>query len=245
MRRLPLIALLVLLWVIPAREPGTGPSPASVPPAAFQLESEDRPVETGGASVLLVPLDPDGEAFRLTDPTRGARFDIDGDGAPEMVAWPVAGANVAFLARDTDGDGAITSGRELVGSAAYKDVTNGCSALLRMFERSGAALAGSIQDGHDLYDRLLLWTDRNRNGRSEDSEVIRVRAAFTAIGLGFQRVRWADGQGNRVRYLGWMHARTGGPAQAMAADPQDDARRRRRYFEVVLRTAAVQVPDAR
>ena len=238
MRKLLLIALLVLFWVVPVREPGTGIGPGPVPPAAFQLQSDDRPVDTGGPSVLLVPLEPDGEAFRLTGPTRGARFDIDGDGAPEMVAWPDRNANVAFLARDTDGDGVITSGRELVGSALYKDVTNGCNALLRMFERSGAARAGSIHDGHDLYDRLLLWTDRNRNGRSEDSELIRLRSAFTAIGLGFERVRWADAQGNVVRHLGWMHARKGGPEQGQALNAQEERARRRRYFEVVLQTAS-------
>jgi hypothetical protein len=107
-----------------------------------------------------------------------------------------------------------------------------------MFERSGAARAGSIHAGHDLYDRLLLWADRNQDGRSERTELVRARERFTAIGLGFQKGRWADAHGNRLRYIGWMQRRTGGPEQGPAATPTDEAARRHRYFEVVPRTAS-------
>ena len=100
-----------------------------------------------------------------------------------MVSWPEAGANVAFLARggDTNGDGRITSGKELLGSATYADVHNGCNALMTMFKRSGEELSGSVHDGHELSNELVLWTDRNRNGRTDRGELTPARELFTAV----------------------------------------------------------------
>jgi len=235
MRKVLVTVLFVAFLVEPIIEP-THSTPAITLLPAFTVSADVG--SSGGPSALLLPLDPSDESFRLTDPASGVRFDIDGDGVPERVAWPETGVNVAFLVHDANQDGTITSGTELIGSATYADVTNGANALLKMFERSGAERTGSIHAGHDLYDRLLLWTDRNHNGRSEASELTRARDRFTAIGLGFQKVRWADAHGNRVRHLGWMQVRTGGPEQAEAFGPVEERARRRRYFEVVLQTAS-------
>ena len=234
MRKVLLTALLVPLLVERVIEP-THNTPAIKPPPAFTVSDDAR--SSGGPSAILLPLGPGDESFRLTGPEGGVRFDIDGNGVPERVAWPEAGANVAFLAHDTNEDGTITSGVELIGSVTSSDVNNGAAALLKMFERSGAERAGSIHAGHDLYERLLLWADRNHNGRSEPGELTRAREPFTALGLGFQKVHWADAHGNVVRYLGWMQARTGGPEQAKAFSPSEEGARHRRYFEVVLKTA--------
>ena len=47
--------------------------------------------------------------------TPGKRyFDMDANGVAERVSW--AGSGDGFLAMDRDGDGKITSGRELFGS---------------------------------------------------------------------------------------------------------------------------------
>src|SRR5215204_5862629 len=186
MRRLALILLLVPFLGVPlAKPPGTSPPPS--PPPAF-TEFDDTPIETPGPSVLLFPLDPAAEAFRLTAPADGVPFDLDGDGTRETVAWSEPAARVALLARDINGDGAITSGRELIGSATDDDVRYGWRALLAMFRRSGAQPAGSIRAGHELYDQLLLWVDANHNGRSDRGELTPVREQFTAIGMGFQGV---------------------------------------------------------
>ena len=216
MRKVLLTALLVAFLVEPITDP-TLNTPAIALPTAFTVSGDVRP--STGPSAILFPLGPGDESFRLTRPQDGVRFDIDADGVPERVAWPETGVNAAFLVHDTNEDGAITSGAELIGSATYADVTNGCNALLRMLERSGAERAGSIHAGHDLYDRLLLWVDRNHNGRSERTELTRARERFTAIGMGFQKVHWADAQGNVVRYVGWMQARTGGLEQGEAVTP--------------------------
>ena len=235
MRRLLLGVLLVPLFVRPLVDPYQA-APEAPPPAGFPLDGYALTIPANAVSVLLLPLDRSGEAFHLSDAEHGVRFDADGDGVPEMVAWPEAGANVAFLARDIDGDGRVTSGKELIGSATYADAHNGCQALLTLFKRSGAELSGSIHDGHELYDQLVLWSDRNRNGRTDRGELTPVRELFTAIGMGFRTVRWADSHGNVVRFKGWMQARTAGPGQTPAMDHEDEIARRRYYVEVALAT---------
>ena len=235
MRRLLLGVLLVPLFVRPVVDPYKA-APQPVPPAGFALDGYALTIPTNAASVLLLPLDPGGQAFHLSDAQHGVRFDVDGDGVPEMVSWPEASANVAFLARDTNGDGRITSGKELLGSATYADVHNGCNALLTMFKRSGGELSGSVHNGHELYDQLVLWRDRNRNGRTDRGELTPARELFTAIGMGFVKVLWADSHGNVVRFRGWMEARTAGPGQTEAIDHHDEIARRRDYFEVALLT---------
>jgi hypothetical protein len=235
MRRLLLGVLLVPLFVRPVIDPYRA-APEPLPPAGFPLDGYAVTNSTKTASALLLPLDAGGEAFHLSDPEHGVRFDVSGDGISEMVSWPEADANVAFLARDTNGDGRINSGKELLGSATYADVHNGCNALLTMFKRSGAELSGSVHAGHELYDQLMLWSDRNRNGRTDPGELTPARELFTSIGLGFRKVRWADSHGNVVRFRGWMEARTAGPGQTSAIDHDDEIARRRDYFEVALQT---------
>ena len=235
LRRALLAALMVPLFVAPVREP-THAIVAPTPPAAFPLTFERAPSEVPRPSALVFPLDGQETDFALTSPEQGVLFDIDGNGAKEQIAWTPAGMNVAFLAIDLNGDGRINSGKELFGSATLAGSRNGSDALLQMFQQSGAPPSGSIHDGHDLYDRLLLWVDRNHDGHSDRAEQTKAREAFTAIGLGYQSVGWADAHGNRVRFQGWMQARTAGPDQGQAMDARDEAERRRRYFDVQLQT---------
>jgi hypothetical protein len=235
MRKALLAVLIVPLLVAPVREP-THAIVAPSPPPAFPFTFERTPSDIARPSALLFPLDGQGADFALTSPEQGVLFDIDGNGAKEQVAWTRAGTNVAFLAIDLNGDGRINSGKELFGSVTLPGSRNGCNALLQMFRQSGAPPSGSVHDGHDLYDRLLLWADRNHDGHSDRTEVTKAREAFTAIGLGYRGVGWADASGNRVRFQGWMQARTAGPDQGQAIDARDEGERRRRYFEVELQT---------
>src|SRR3954470_21154364 len=234
MRRLMLIVLLVPFLGPRLNKPGTIAPPPAAPPA-FSL-SGDVGTDARQSSVLRLPLTAGAEEFQLTDAAHGVPSDIDGDGTREMVAWPDGRSDVALLARDTNGDGAITSGRELIGSATDPDARNGCTALLELFRRTGAEPAGAIHAGHALYDQLLLWVDRNHDGRSQPDELLKARDRFTAIGLGFFPRDWADAHGNRIRYEGWLHARTAGPNQAEATTAEEERARRLRFFEVTLKT---------
>src|SRR3954471_9255129 len=177
MRRLVLILVLVPFLGPRLNKPGTIAPPPAAPPA-FSFAG-DVPTDTRQPSALLFPMTPPAEEFQLTDAAHGVPFDMAGDGTREMVAWPDDRSDVALLARDTNGDGAITSGRELIGSATDPDAGNGCNALLALFRRTGAEPAGAIHAGHALYDQLLLWVDRNHNGRSDRGELIPAREPFT------------------------------------------------------------------
>jgi hypothetical protein len=187
-------------------------------------------------SAIFISVDSRLDSVRLTSPASGVSFDIDGDGDLEQVAWTEPGAAVALLAIDRDGDGRITTGAELFGSFSVLRAGNGPNALIETFKATGAPLSGAVQHGHQLYEQLLLWLDKNHNGISEESELRPVKEMFTAIGLGFVRHHRLDQHGNLFRYLGWAELRTEGPEQRRAKDPSEERQRRREYFEVVLKT---------
>ena len=211
--------LLILLGAVP--DPG-----GSLQPPARRLASFPLPVEPAAApaetapSVLLFPLDAHVDTMTLTSAENGVAFDIDGDGDLDRVAWPEAGRDVAFLALDVNRDRRITSGTEIIGSHTVPGAMNGCNALIRVFAATGAPLSGAVREGHQLYEELLLWVDRNHNGVSEPREIRPAKNEFTAIGMGYTKIRGRDAHGNRVRFEGWADRRV---------EP-----RRAHYYEVVL-----------
>lgn len=199
-------------------------------------------------TVILIPVSPDELAhartgrtvateppgFTLTSPENGVMFDVQGDGHPQRVPWTEPGAEVALLALDVDGDGRITSGKELFGTRMFASAKTGADALIDASRAAGAPDKGAIEGGDALYDRLLLWVDRNHNGISEPSELRRAKELFTAIGLGFRRINFRDAHGNRFSLQGWMEVRTAGPDQTRPTTPQDHFSRVRPMFEVEL-----------
>ena len=84
-------------------------------------------------------------------------FDMDGDGVLEQIAWTLPGEEVAFLAIDRDGDGQITSGKELFGNYTVPRIRNGFAALAKMAtDLNGGAISGSLSADDALFGRLLL-----------------------------------------------------------------------------------------
>jgi hypothetical protein len=198
-------------------------------PAVSAAQSSNRP-----ASVMVISLDDSGELPRLTSPDSGVKFDIDGDGDLDQVAWITSGSNVALLVMDVDRDGRITSGRELFGSYMLPEARNGPNALLDLFAASGAPISGVVERGHQLYEQILLWSDVNHNGVSEPRELRPAKELFTGIGLGFIKENRLDQHGNRTRFKGWAELRTGGLDQERPTEPRDHFSRLRHYYEVVL-----------
>ncbi len=141
---------------------------------------------------------------------------------------------MAFLARDVDGDGRISSGKELFGNVTTENVHNGFAALIQVFKQTGTRLGGAIERGDRLYDELLLWVDENHNGVSETGELQHAKELFTAIGLGYRSLHRRDEHGNEFRFLGWAERRTRGPEQGPAKDPEEARQRGRECYEVML-----------
>lgn len=102
-------------------------------------------------------------------------FDMDGDGVVEKRPWvrPTTG----FLVWDSDGDGRITSGRELFGSVTWW-----------LFFPNGYRAMDVLDDDRDgfltygEFDGISAWFDRNSDGRSDVGEIVSIESlAISAI----------------------------------------------------------------
>ena len=102
-------------------------------------------------------------------------------GAPMPTDWPLA--VTPWLARDLDGDGAITSGTELFGSSTTlpdgQIAAEGFSALAGL----DANHDGWIDAGDPAFASLLLWSDRNGDRRSSADELEALATRIVAIDL--------------------------------------------------------------
>lgn len=173
-------------------------------------------------------------SYTLTSPGEGVLFDLDADGVREQVAWTRAGEDIAFLAIDRDGDGQITSGRELFGNHTIPGALNGFDALAQMaMQTNGGIRRGSVSSDDPLFGQLLLWTDRNHNGVSESDELIAVRDILSDIGLGYDVSGRTDRFGNRYKFKGWVELRTA-PGRNMSRSPEESEERVRPTWDVLL-----------
>lgn len=102
-------------------------------------------------------------------------FDMDGDGLVEKRPW--VRPTTAFLVWDSDGDGRITSGRELFGSVTWW-----------LFFPNGYRAMDVLDDNRDgfltdvEFDGISVWFDRNSDGRSDVGEIVSIESlGITAI----------------------------------------------------------------
>jgi hypothetical protein len=166
-----------------------------------------------------------GNRYELTSAADGVAFDIDGDGSLEQVAWTAPDSEVAFLAMDRDGDGLITSGKELFGNNTLPGATNGFDALARMSRSTnGGIMRGSVSEDDPLFAQLLLWTDANHNGSSESWELQPASELLSDIGLGYHPANRKDKHGNLFRFRGWASVRTEKGRNRARGKEQEDAR---------------------
>jgi hypothetical protein len=131
-------------------------------------------------SPLVLDLADDG--VQPTSPEGGVSFDLLGQGAVRT-AW--VGGDDALLALDRDGNGRIDDGTELFGDATRTHegglADDGFAALAALDRTSLGGNGNGLVDGEDLmFDALRLWTDGNRNGRSEPGELRTLYAAGVA-----------------------------------------------------------------
>lgn len=189
-------------------------------------------VYTPGSPIIIATRQ--GVVYRLTSPAEGVWFDIDGDGAPERVAWTAPDSDIAFLALDRDGDSQITSGNELFGNHTLAGSPNGFDALMKMaMGTNGGIRRGSVSSDDPVFASLLLWTDRNHNGISEPSELQPASRLLSEIGLGYGIHMRRDQFGNLYRFRGWATIRTA-PGRNRADGPDEEKRRQRVIYDVIF-----------
>jgi hypothetical protein len=148
----------------------------------------------------------------LTDIDDGVAFDIDADGALEQVAWTAPGSDDAFLALDRNANGEIDDGNELFGNATIlRDGSTSAHGYIALgeldLEANGGNGNGYIDHSDPGFASLLLWTDRDHDGRSSSAEMLRLsdRGIF-AIALDPDESDVIDEYGNRLAYVSPAYA---------------------------------------
>jgi hypothetical protein len=146
--------------------------------------------------------------FALTDLEGGVTFDMDADGDRDRTSWTAPTSGNAFLALDRDGSRTITSASELFGNHTPSNAGGVCeNGFVALSEYDQTELGGNSDGLIDAKDHiwpwLLLWTDRNQNGVSEESELQPISSsAIVAIDTKFSPAPRLDEHGNRYGYKG-------------------------------------------
>jgi len=152
-------------------------------------------------------MDMGGAAIQLTSPELGVEFDLDGDGRREQVAWTKRDSRVGFLAVDWNRNGFIDSGHELIGAAsgprdAFQELAayDGFSTQDDFNKAINRTPDGVITAADAIFHRLLLWTDLNHNGLSEENEIVSLaNLKITEIDLREVVIGRNDDHGNSFR----------------------------------------------
>jgi hypothetical protein len=178
------------------------------------------PPTVGSQNRVAEPLviDVNGDGLSLSSSADGVQFDLDGSQVTRQTAWTRAGSDDAFLAIDENRDGRITSGRELIAGLtgppnafSYLAALDGFATPADLESARNRVPDGKI-DVHDaIFKRLVLWTDRNHNGISEEDELESLEyAGFETVYLGYEGVSTWDPFGNMIRYRGRVAKRNSG-----------------------------------
>ena len=138
-----------------------------------------------------IVLDLDGDGVELTDAANGQRFDVYGSGTPVLTPFPTAGD--AFLAVDSNANGAIDSGKELFGD--QHGAAHGFAELAKYDQN----LDGMIDVEDAIFEQLLLFGDIDGDGEVRSNEFTSLRqAGISAIDLRYDEVARQLPGGNRV-----------------------------------------------
>ncbi len=155
---------------------------------------------------LVVSLD--GREPRFTAAADGVALDLDGDGLVERRAWLAPDANAGVVVIDENGNGRIDGAWEIPGSGR-SGPPNGFQYLLALDgfmndEDAGTGRRTGVPNGRLdrddwLFAHLLVWTDLNRNGVSEEAELQSLGyAGYQSIDLNPQPIALDDGKGNLI-----------------------------------------------
>jgi hypothetical protein len=143
--------------------------------------------------------------YELTNVANGVYFDLDGDGRLDQTSWTSPGGQVGFLALDRNDNGVIDDGKELFGNHTHVGASNGFAALAQDARPHSIT---HIDNTHPLYEKLLIWVDRNHNGVSEAPEIEKFSKYYTNILLSYGSSPTKDQHGNGFYFDGEATLRT-------------------------------------
>ena len=132
-------------------------------------------------SPLVFDLNKDGKLDLISFHKKLVSFDLDGNGYKSTTGW--VGKRDALLAIDINGNGRIDNGRELFGEFSHpitgKRAFNGKSfndgfAALAQYDKN---LDQRIDANDKIFDKLVLWHDKNVNGQTDKGELLSLKEA--------------------------------------------------------------------
>jgi hypothetical protein len=139
--------------------------------------------------------------YAMTGLDNGVRFDLNDDGAAEIVGWTKDDISEAFLVMDRNHNDRIDDGSELFGNAtAGADGTrarNGYEALAVLDSNNDDV----INRLDSSWSNLRLWVDGNHNGLSESVELLGLEEVGVLwLSFDYHAANRRDGHGNIFRY---------------------------------------------
>lgn len=153
------------------------------------------PVICGNFGMPIV-FDMDGDGVELVAAQRSrVRMDVDGDGRAERIGW--TNGDDAFLALDRNGNGRIDSFSEISFLGDFRGAGSDLEGLLA-HDSDGD---GFLTAADPIFGQLLLWRDRNGDGRSQPRELRSLEdMGIVSIGLEIQSLEKLDQSvsGNQV-----------------------------------------------
>ena len=160
------------------------------------VEVEVREVSRTQAEVQIESADPlvfdlDGDGIELTSVEDGVMFDIRGSG--HTVQTSFVDRDDALLVLDKNGNGVVDGGKELFGD--QNGSANGYAELAKYDENRD----GVITPEDSVYERLRLFRDGNRDGKSVRSELYTLRSkGIVSIDLNYRQLDKVYNQGNAI-----------------------------------------------
>lgn len=149
------------------------------------------------SSPIALRLAPGRPNFSGTE--NGVVFDITGTGRLFLMGWPLT-TDDAWLVLDRNDNGQVDNGSELFGNwtplASGTVAKNGYQALAEL----DANRDNLVDESDPDFSLLLLWVDRDRNGRSSSSECMSLsRTGITALSVDYRESGQRDREGNFFR----------------------------------------------
>jgi hypothetical protein len=150
--------------------------------------------QTCGCSPLVLDLARDGFLFSSAD--EGVLFQIGPPGKLFWVGWPVSPDDV-WLALDRNHSGAIEDASELFGTSTKLATGAWARHGFEALAEFDVNLDGQIDATDPVYGELWLWSDANRNGVSEPSELRTLTdASVVSLSTRYYSSRLTDPAGN-------------------------------------------------